>query len=148
MAWVLFFVLTAQTAADHADLEKRMVELINVEREARGIPPLELHAGLSDVAREYSRKMAETGRVDHERDRPVEERIRTVLPNTCMFAENVSKNTSVDYALSDLMTSEGHRDNLLNPSYVRVGIGIVRSEDDYLYITQEFSRPCEPRRLR
>ena len=78
----------------------------------------------------------------------LEERIRKVLPNTCRFAENVSKNTSVDYALSDLMTSEGHRDNLLNPEYEMVGVGIVWGEDDYLYITQEFSRPCGPRRRR
>ena len=29
-----------------------------------------------------------------------------------------------------------------------VGVGIVRGEDGFLYITQEFSRPCEPRRRR
>ena len=147
MTFAFLLVLTAQ-AGGTVELEKRMLELINVERDARGIPPLELHPELSDMAREYSAKMASSGRVDHERDRPMDERIRKVLPNTCMFAENVSKNTSVDYALSDLMTSEGHRDNLLNPRYIAVGIGIVRSEDDYLYITQEFSRSCEPGRRR
>ena len=134
--------------ADTAELEKRMAELVNIEREARGIPPLEFHPGLSDVAREYSEHMATSGRVDHELDRAMEERIKEVLPNTCMFGENVSKHTSVDYAIGDLMTSEGHRDNMLNPRYVAIGVGIVRGEDDYLYITQEFSRPCEPRRRR
>jgi len=119
-----------------------------VERDARGIPPLELHPKLTELAREYSQRMAASRRVDHELDRPLEERIRKVLPNTCMFGENVSKNTSVDYALSDLMTSEGHRDNLLNPGYEMVGVGIVQGENGSLYITQEFARRCEPRRQR
>ncbi len=147
MALLWFLALAAQTA-DSTELERRMVELVNVERDARGIPPLELHPKLTELARNYSQRMAATGRVDHELDRPMEERIRKVLPNTCMFGENVSKNTSVDYALSDLMTSEGHRDNVLHPDYEMVGVGIVWGEDDYLYITQEFSRPCGPRRRR
>lgn len=147
MACLLFLALAAQTA-DTTELERRMVELVNVERDARGIPPLELHPRLSELARKYSQRMAATGRVDHDLDRPMEERIRKVLPNTCMFGENVSKNTSVDYALSDLMTSEGHRDNLLNPGYEMVGVGIVQGENESLYITQEFARRCDPRRQR
>ena len=142
MALLLWLVLAspAETA-----LEVRMLELINLERDARGIARLEPHPELSAIARDYSRRMAASGVVDHDRDRPMEERIAEAVPNTCMFGENVSKNTSVDYALSDLMTSEGHRGNLLNPRYVHIGIGIVRGEGGYLYITQEFSRPCEPR---
>jgi uncharacterized protein YkwD len=143
MTFVLLLALAAPV--DTAALEQRMFELINLERDARGIAPLQRHPDLAAIARDYSRRMAATGRVDHERDRPMEERIGDAVPDTCMFGENVSKNTSVDYALSDLMTSEGHRANLLNPRYVNVGIGIVRGEGDYLYITQEFSRPCGPR---
>lgn len=149
LAFLLTMPLTLLLAqADTAELEKRMAELINVEREARGIAPLELHRGLSDVARRYSERMAATGQVHHELDRPMEERIKRALPGTCMFGENVSRNTSIDYAIADLMTSEGHRGNLLHPRYVTVGIGIVRGDGNYLYITQEFSRPCEPRRRR
>ncbi len=133
---------------DIARLERRMVELINVERNARAIPPFAPNPKLTEVARRYSQRMVETGRVNHDVDRPMEDRIQEVLPDTCMFGENVSKHTSVDYSLADLMTSEGHRRNVLNPDYTTIGIGIVRGEDGFLYITQEFARPCGPRRRR
>lgn len=150
---LLILVLAAQASPRKdpeaiAELEHQMVELINVEREARGIAPLEPSPKLTEVARRYSQRMAETDRVDHELDRTMEERIREALPNTCMFGENVSKHTSVHYSLADLMTSEGHRENVLNPDYTTIGVGIARGEDEYLYITQEFARPCPPRRRR
>lgn len=144
MAFLVFLALATQTA----QLERRMIELVNVERGARGIPPLESQPELSAIAREYSELMAASGRVDHELDRPLQERVLQVLPGTCKFGENVARNTSVEYALSDLMSSKGHRDNLLNPDYEMVGIGIVRGKNDSLYITQEFARRCEPRQQR
>ena len=147
MAFLVFLALAAQTP-DTALLERRMVELVNGERGARGIPPLESQPQLSELARKYSERMAASGRVDHELDRPLQERILEVLPGTCKFGENVARNTSVEYALSDLMTSDGHRDTLLNPDYEMVGIGIVRGKNDSLYITQEFARRCGPRRQR
>ena len=76
--------------------------------------------------------------------RPVEDRIRVALPDTCTFGENLSKHTTIDYSLGDLMMSEGHRANLLSDRFTLIGIGIVRGEDGFLYITQEFARPCDP----
>ena len=70
-----------------------------VERDARGIAPLELHPVLSEIARELQRRMAsDRSKVDHERGRPWRSGSCDAVPNTCMFGENVSKNTSVDYA--------------------------------------------------
>jgi uncharacterized protein YkwD len=46
------------------------------------------------------------------------------------------------------MMSEGHRANLLNDRFTLIGIGIVPGEDGFLYITQEFARPCDPPRKR
>ena len=146
MAFLLLLALAAQTrdTDELVALERRMVELVNVERRARGIPPLESQPALSELARNYSERMVASGRVDHELDRPLQERVLEVLPGTCKFGENVARNTSVEYALSDLMKSVGHRDTLLNPDYEMVGIGIVRGKKDSLYITQEFARRCEP----
>lgn len=147
MTVVLLLVLVYQVneTVEIQALEQRMVELVNVEREARGISPLEPNGQLSTLARSYSRRMAATGKVNHRLDRPLEERIQEVMPDTCRFGENVSKHTSIDYSLGDLMTSEGHRKNLLDPRYTTIGIGITRGEDGFLYITQEFARRCEKR---
>lgn len=126
-------------------LEHRMVELVNAEREARGITPLSLSEELSEVARRYSAKMAERGEIHHELDRPMDERVRDVLPDTCRFGENVSKHTSIDYSMGDLMLSPGHRANILGEDFKELGVGIVRGDDGFLYITQEFASPCPKR---
>lgn len=124
-------------------LERRMVELVNIERVARALPPFALSLDLTEAARQYSRIMAARGRVSHDFDGSVEDRIRSAEPETCRFGENVSKHTSVDYSIGDLMLSEGHRSNLLNEEFTRIGIGIAEGEDGFLYITQEFATPCD-----
>jgi uncharacterized protein YkwD len=130
------------------DLETRMVELINIEREGRGLAPLAVSPALTEVAREYSARMAAEQRVHHELENPVEDRIRAALPDTCTFGENISKHTTIDYSLGDLLLSEGHRANLLSDRFTLIGVGIVRGGDGFLYITQEFARPCDPKRRR
>ncbi len=126
------------------ELELRMAELVNVEREARGLPPLAFSAALAGVGRDYSAKMAGARRVHHDFDRPIEERVLAALPDTCTFGENLSKHTTIDYSLGDLMVSPGHRANLLSERFTLIGIGIARGADGFLYIAQEFARPCDP----
>jgi len=123
-----------------------MAEMVNVEREARGLEPLELNPALSETARRHSQKMLDRGEVSHEVDgSPMQERIRNVVPNACRFGENITKHYTIEYALSDLMGSEGHRANLLDPEFTGIGIGIVRDKDGVLYITQDFFSPCTKR---
>jgi uncharacterized protein YkwD len=89
--------------------------------------------------------MARAGRAHHGLDRAVEDRIRDALPDTCRFGENVSRHTSIDYSIGDLLLSPGHRSNLLSPEFTRIGVGIVPADDGFLYITQEFAHPCDVR---
>ncbi len=125
-----------------------MAELVNVEREARGLQALALSPALNDLGRAYSARMADARSVHHELDRPVEDRVLAALPNTCTFGENLSKHTTIDYSLGDLLVSPGHRANLLSDRFTLIGIGIVRGGDGFLYITQEFARPCDPPKKR
>ena len=129
--------------ADLRELEIRMAELVNVEREARGLAPFTFSPALADVGRAYSARMAEARTIHHDLDHPMEERIAAVLPDICTFGENVSKHTTIDYSLGDLMVSKGHRGNVLSERFTLIGIGIVEA-DGFLYITQEFARPCDP----
>ncbi len=41
-------------------------------------------------------------------------------------------------AVDGWMESPGHRENILNPTYDRVGTGVAISEDEEVYITQNF----------
>jgi uncharacterized protein YkwD len=60
-----------------------------------------LSPALSDVARAYSARMASRREVHHDLANPPDQRIRSSLPDTCTFGENISKHTSIDYSLGD-----------------------------------------------
>ena len=138
---------TFPQATTVVELEAELLEMVNAEREAWGLNPLRHVASLSRVAREHSQRMAEERLVSHELGgKSMEERIRGVAPDSCLFGENLAKNVSLDYAFSDLMESEGHRDNLLHPDFSQVGIGIAHGDDGFLYVTQNFMSPCRTRR--
>jgi uncharacterized protein YkwD len=143
MVLALFLGLVVQ-AGELREFELEMVELINLEREARGLKPLEFVAELAEVAREHSRVMMTSNKVSHEADgRLMEERIQKRVSNACRFGENITKHYNIEYALTDLMSSSGHRGNLLDPNFDAIGIGIEKDGDGLLYITQDFVSWCK-----
>lgn len=124
-----------------------MFQEVNIEREARGLTPFVLLPELAELARTHSRKMLKAGFVSHEADGSrFEERVDKVVPGACRFGENITKHYAIAYALVDLMGSRGHRSNLLDPDFTGIGIGIARSEDGLLYITQNFVGFCKEKR--
>lgn len=50
-------------------------------------------------------------------------------------AENIAKNSSVAAAHNAFMRSQGHKENILNPIYTHIGVGIYNG-----YYTQMFIR--------
>jgi uncharacterized protein YkwD len=58
------------------------------------------------------------------------------------LAENLAYNKgfsdAASCAVTGWMRSQGHRDNILNGEFTRSGIGIARSADGRVYITQVF----------
>ena len=150
IVWALsagIVAITAQSSGPDVDargLEQKMTQLINVEREARGLRPLEHIPILREAARKHSQTMVDMDKVSHETDGSLmEERIREVIEGACRFGENITKHYTIEYALSDLMGSPGHRANLLNPDFTGIGIGIVAGKGGLLYITQDFFSPCK-----
>jgi len=59
------------------------------------------------------------------------------------LAENIAVNQSVRDAEESFMDEprfqNNHRDNILDPKYTNVGIGIARAPDGNLYITQDLA---------
>ncbi len=73
----------------------------------------------------------------------MEERIQKRVSNACWFGENITKHYNIEYALTDLMSSPGHRGNLLDPKFDAIGIGIEKDAKGQLYITQDFVSWCK-----
>lgn len=118
-----------------------MLGLVNAERARAGAPPLSMDPRLVEVARLKSQEMIRLNYFGHES--PTYGTPFAMLQRFGISyraaAENLAGNRSVAGAHQSLMGSPGHRRNLLNPAYTRVGIGIVPGGPYGLMITQIFT---------
>lgn len=118
-------------------LEERMFAEVNAERAKGGVPALELHQWARSIAREHSGKMAAARSIWHNDDYFTQGR-KAMGAN--FFGENVAANGSIQSAHSKLMESPHHRDNILDPRFSHLGIGIARGDDGMVYVSQDFAR--------
>ncbi len=126
-------------------LEEEMLRLVNQDREEHKLRPLCMDQKLRGIARDHSDDMAFNRFCDHDSHdgRTLFDRIYEGGIWASAFAENVAKDTSVVTAEEGLMNSPGHRKNLLDSNYTHVGIGIVRGDSGYIYVTQDFIKRIE-----
>ena len=123
-----------------SDVEQRLLELANQSRAQAAAPPLTLDAGLSRAARAHAEAMVAAGQLSHQflGEPSLPQRLATT---SNLLLERSGENVALDYdaagAHQHLMLSPHHRENLLNPAYNVVGLGVVRS-GDRLYIVQDF----------
>jgi len=123
-----------------ADLEAEMLELVNQERVQRGLSPLKADPELTQVARDHSKDMFERGYFAHitpEGKSPFD-RMNDAHVQYLTAGENLALAHSLSIAHNGLMNSPGHRANILNPAFGRVGIGILDGGFYGLMVSQEF----------
>lgn len=127
--------------------ERRAFELINVEREKRGLRPLVLDGSLTRIARFHSNNMANEGFFNHvDRDGlDISGRAQVLgLRDWKTLGENIAYNQGYSdptaFAVERWMISSKHRENILNGDYTHAGLGIARSSDGQVFFTQVFMR--------
>lgn len=131
---------TDTTVTERPELEAKMLQLVNEERTTRGLPALVADSSMRKVAVAHSRDMFARGYFAHETperkspfDRMKEAHIRYMAAG-----ENLALARTLPMAHTGLMNSPGHRANILNKAYGRVGIGILDGGRHGLMISQEF----------
>jgi hypothetical protein len=137
-ALLLAAALAATPAAAHASTgsdEARFYSLTNQLRASVGAPGLTLDAGVSDVARAWSQQMAAAGDISHNPGREGQ------ITGWSMLGENVGMGPSVDVIHQALVNSPHHYENLVNPDYVLVGIGVAYGAGNVVYVTEDFVTP-------
>lgn len=148
IARVVVFILSFGALAKAADydpqVEQQMFQLVNAERVKRGIPELKWDDKLQQSARKHTQRLADNRTLSHQfsGEPNVQSRIAETGLHFSASAENVASATNSEDLHVALMTSPGHRANILNPKYTAVGIGVVYSGDTY-YATQNFVRATE-----
>jgi uncharacterized protein YkwD len=122
------------------DLEQQMLDMVNHERVSRGLKPLVLDPELVPVARAHSADMFERGYFSHytpEGKDPFQ-RMKDAGVKYRTAGENLALAPTLEIAHTGLMNSPGHRANILNPNFGRVGIGILSGGRRGIMVSQEF----------
>ena len=123
---------------------QQMLALLNQERWAAGVPQLTLGSDISAAADARALDMASNHYFAHISPSgvgPVETLMRFGIPFRLM-GENIAESTElpgqvVQVVHSALMASNGHRANMLDPRFSRVGIAVA-SEGGTFYFVEVF----------
>ena len=131
-----------------ADIVRGNFDLLNAEREARGLPALAWDERAATVARAHSEDMAQNGFVGHVSPTTGDASARFArakLEGT-VVRENVARGYGPKGIHESLMNSPGHRANLIAEDVTHVGIGVVFGEPEStaadaprpVFLTQNF----------
>jgi uncharacterized protein YkwD len=127
-------------ATVRADLESRMLQMVNEERIKKGLKPLAPDPELTEVARAHSRDMLARGYFAHATPEggTLADRMRKARLRYIAAGENLAFAQTLPIAHDGLMDSPGHRANILQPRFRRAGIGVLDAGKYGLMVTQNF----------
>ncbi|MBI2404591.1 CvpA family protein [Candidatus Gottesmanbacteria bacterium] len=121
--------------------EKRMLELVNEERTKAGVKPLDTDNTIVTIARLHSKDMFIRRYFSHY-DPDGHDALYRLLNgkvSLTVAGENIAYAPDVDVAHSGFMNSEGHRRNILDPQFHRIGIGVIDGGIYGKMFTQNFT---------
>jgi hypothetical protein len=124
--------------------EQYLFEAANAERVQRGLQPLRWDSSLYRAAGNHAREMAARQSISHQYPGEAEltERGKMAGARFSTIAENVAMAPSAQIIHTAWMNSEGHRENLLDPTVDSVGISVLRRNGE-LYAVEDFDRSVE-----
>lgn len=120
--------------------EQKLISYINEERTKRGLPRLNVNLQLSEIAHLKAEDMLKNNYFSHispTYGSPFDIMKKFGISYT-MAGENIAKNSNIYKAHIALMNSEGHRANILNPSYTDVGVGVVHDNNGGIIVVEMF----------
>ena len=122
-----------------SDLAWQVIELVNSYRAEHGISPVKYDAAATCAAQTRAREIVSV----FSHTRPDGKRCFTALDecgaNYQGAGENIAMGqTTAKEVMNDWMNSAGHRENILNENFTKIGVGVYQGDDGRLYWTQMF----------
>jgi uncharacterized protein YkwD len=119
--------------------EKEIFDQLNQARNEAGLPALTWNDQVAKAARRHTEALLENQQLSHQfpGEPSLPERIGATGVRFTLAAENVARTGYVEDVHLALMSSPGHRANILSSRYNAVGIGLVEHESK-IYATQDF----------
>ena len=124
----ILILMTSNSSAEENNFAQEVLNLCNVERANYGIEPLELDEYLIECADIRAEEIVEN--FSHTRPDGIScfTILRGISYNTC--GENIAAgHSTAEETVEQWMNSEGHRANILNPAFKKLGVGYCFDED-------------------
>lgn len=127
--------------SDVKSIENEVINLVNRERQSRGLSPLSYNWELSRVARYKSQDMIDKNYFSH--TSPTYGSPFKMMTdfgiNYSYAGENIAMGQrSATEVMDGWMNSPGHRKNILSPNYTQIGVGYAVDKNGTPYWTQMF----------
>lgn len=130
------------TSASLSMQEQVAGNMLNSDRGRYNLPALTLDPALCRIARIKSEDMRDHHYFAH--TSPTYGDVRKMLTafgyDYNAAGENIAHHATVEKCEAAFLSSPGHRRNIMNKSYKKVGIGIAYDESGFVYLTQIFVR--------
>lgn len=115
--------------------EAQFIVDINQLRVSKGLVPLAPDGHLTDVARAWSAQMAQAGTLSHNPNFAAQ-----MGSGWRKLGENVGVGSSVDWLNQAFINSPHHYENLVDPDFRLVGVGVVDTSDGSIWVTEDFEQ--------
>ena len=130
------------TTASVSAQEQSAGNLVNSDRSAYSLAPLALDSALCRIARLKSEDMRDNHYFAH--ISPTYGDVRSMLTKMgysyAAAGENIAHHATIEKAQAALISSPGHRRNILSTGFTKFGIGVALDANGYVYLTQIFCR--------
>jgi uncharacterized protein YkwD len=130
----------AEPPSPQIDAGAALLSMVNVARRSEQSPPLTRHPTLDAIAEKHAQAMRRQKRIAHDvGDGDPRSRVEGSSLDILATGENVAHALDVVRAHRALWASPSHRENLLEPRFDAVGIGIAADTDGSLWVCEVFA---------
>ena len=133
---------TGTASGTYASFQNQVFQIVNQERTSRGLKALTMDSALNNTATLKSQDMAKLNYFDH--TSPTYGSPFDLMQKYGISFRTAGENiamgqTSPQQVMTGWMNSEGHRANILNSSFTKIGVGIAQNSSGRYYWTQHFT---------
>ena len=130
------------TTASLSAQEQTAGNLLNSDRGRYNLAPLTLDPELCRIARIKSEDMRDNQYFAHTSPTygDVGSMLRHFGYSFTAAGENIAHHATIEKSQAALISSPGHRRNILSSGYTKVGVGVATDESGFVYLTQIFVR--------
>ena len=112
-----------------------LTAMTNADRAAHRLRALSTAGDLQSLAQRRADEMARSGRLAHTTG------LGTKLSGWKRLGENVGRGPSLRDIQTAFMNSPSHRENIVDPGFTQLGVGVTYDGREYLYVAVIFREP-------